>query len=239
MTDKIQQFKKVLKIKDEILGVKFSNSLPSKFKHSKDTACTALARAFVKRQTVVFNAKKYPQLCSGADYFLKLGKVCDQEAEDVYINQEKVFVSKKACQKFLQKIPSFPRESKNKYIVIEPLNLAHKPKIVILLVTPAQAGRVLGLASYSQFKMTEIIPNQPTCVCLFAPLITKKPHLNFIDYYDRYYQGKIKGKYIWPEGRMIISLAYKQFTDVLGCLNKSGQGSFKPKISPSRVDDIC
>lgn len=238
LAKKIKQFKKVLKIKNEIVGIKFTEKLPADCKSYRDTACTALARTIIKKKAVVFNANSLPQLCQGANYFLKLTKTKNSEVYDAYVSQEQVFKNKKICALFLKNLPKFPELLKNKFIVIEPFKSQKKYQIIILLVNPAQAGRIFGLLNYDQYRTVEVCPNQPTCLSLFAPLATKKIHCNFIDYYDRYYQGKIKGKHIWPETKMIISLRFQDFRKVLNSLEKSPQGSFQPKLSPQQVDDV-
>lgn len=236
MTNKINKFKKTLKIDKKILGIYFSKNLPKRFKNHQDTACTALARAFYKNEVLVFGAKKYPQLCSGASYFLKLAAISDQETKDVYINKEHVFKNNNICGKFLEDLPKFPKALENKFIVIKPFEKNDKPAVVIMLVNPAQAGRILGLMNYSRYGKIEILPSQPTCLAFFAPLVTKKPHINFLDYYDRYYQGKINGKSIWPEDKMIISMSYSDFETVLTNLEKSPFGNYKPDLSPAKIE---
>ena len=124
---------------------------------------------------------------------------------------------------------------KNKFIIIKPLKEKDKPSVVVLLVTPAQAGRVLGLINHDRYEKVEILPNQPTCLAFFAPLVTKKPHVNFLDYYDRYYQGKVGGRYIWPEDKMIISMEYSDFKTALVNLEKSPHGSFRPNLTPKKI----
>lgn len=113
-----------------------------------------------------------------------------------------------------------------------------KPSVVVLLVNPAQAGRILGLINYNHYGKVEILPSQPTCLAFFAPLVTKKLHINFLDYYDRYYQGKVGGRYVWPEDKLIISLTYTDFENALSNLEKSPQGSFRPDLLPQKITKI-
>jgi len=235
---KIKQFKKVLGIENEIVGVQFSNEQPVGCKCYRDTACTALARAIFEKKCIVFDANISPQLCRGADYFLKLSKVKTDEVHDAYINKEKIFKNEKTCNLFLKKLPKFPVSLKNKFISIKTFHPNDRALLVILLATPAQAGRIFGLLNRRKYETVEIHPNQPACLSLFAPLVTKGPHCNFIDYYDRYYQGTIGKKRIWPEGKMLISLTRKDFQRILDNLHESAQGSFVPDLLPQQVDDI-
>ncbi len=236
---KLKQFTKTLNIDKPILGISYLQKLPTNFQYYNDTACTALARAFIKNKILVFGSKKYPQLCPGGNYFLKLTNVKDSKAINVYVKNEHVFKNKNICQKFIKSLPKFPEYLKNKHIVIKHFQPRDKPKIVIILVKPAQVGRIIGLMNYKQYNEIKIHPNQPTCLAFFAPLATGSPHLNFIDYYDRYYQGKIHNKYIWPENKMLISMKFKQFQEILDNLDKSPQGLYKKvNIKVSKVDNI-
>lgn len=238
MMNTIKKFKKSLGIKTEILGIFYSAELPKKSKNFRDTACTALARSFFTKETLFFNAKEYPQLCPGASYFLKLAPISNQETIDVYTDEERVFKTKNICEKFLKNLPKFPKSLKNKFIIIKPISDKDKPSVVVLLVNPAQAGRIMGLISYNQYEKVEILPSQPTCLAFFAPLVTKNPHINFLDYYDRYYQGKVNGRYIWPEDKMIISMSYSDFETVLANLEKSPHGSFRPNLLPQKITKL-
>ncbi len=222
------EFKKVLKI-EKILGIYFSDKLPKKFRYYKNAAaCVLLSYAFNSREAIVFDSKKYHQTCSGADFFLKFKKFSKKEISDIYTKKEHVFKNNLACKKFLKLLPELSKEIKVKSIILNQINnINEKPGIVMLLVIPAQAGRILGLLNFSSYKEVEIFPSQPTCISLFAPITNSKPHINFIDYYDRYYQGKQSDRYLWSENEMIISLSFDDFKKILENVHKSPHGSFK------------
>lgn len=236
----VNKFKKVLGIENNIVGIYYLNNLPDKINYHKDTVCTALARSIFRNKILCVNSKKSMQLCNGANYFLKLLKITRNEIIDAYVAQEHIFHKKDVCKKFLYNLPKFPKKIKNKFIVIKPLSkeVDDKPSIIILLTNPAQTGRIIGLLNYDAYKNIKIFPNQPSCISLFAPLVTHSPHLNFIDYYDRYYQGNVNDKKIWPEEKIIISLSYRQFQTIINNLGKSPQGSLNIKMSAHRVDKI-
>jgi uncharacterized protein (DUF169 family) len=235
---KVKEFKKVLGIKEEIIGISFVKKPPSGTKQCRDTACTALARALLKGERVVFGSQLFPQLCRGANYFLRLADVSDREARDVYIKDEHVFANSQSCDSFLCGLPKFPKNLINRFIIIKPLTGKGSVDIVIMLLNPPQIGRVLGLLNHRRYQPVAISPNQPSCLAIFAPLATGQPHCNFIDYYDRYYQGTVKGRKIWPEDKMLISLTMQDFQEALNSLEKSPHGSFRPKLKPQKVDPI-
>lgn len=236
MKNKLEKFKKILKIKNQIVGIYYTETKPRDAVYYRDTACTALARALIKKEVIFFSNRVHRQLCSGADYFLKLADVKTKEAIRVYVGDEQIFRNKIICRKFLKILPKFPTDLKNRFIVIRPLREGDKPDIVILLLNPAQAGRIIGLFGYDGAEPAKVFPNQPACLAFFTPLATNVPHINFIDYYDRYYQGRVKNKFIWPEDKALVSLTFNHFRQILRNLDKSPQGSFKPRIKPQKVE---
>lgn len=236
---KLEKFKKSLKIKETILGVFFVDKLPSGgINYHKDTACTAMIRAFFNHESVVFNGTDKRQLCEGADFFFNFSKISSKKICNVYVKEESVFENNLICKKFLKSLPKIPTQKRFKYIIIRPLSDGHRPEVVLLLVNPEQAGRILGLLNYSDLSEVRILPNQPTCISLFAPLAHDHPHINFIDYFDRHYQGLIGGKKYFRKENLILSLKTKQFKAILRNLDKSSQGTRIPLTKPKNVDRI-
>lgn len=232
----IKKLKKTLNLSEEILGVTFIDAGSSVCANIyRDTACTAIARVFKNSEVVRLSEKN--QLCSGANYFLGIKKIKAREAVDMYVKKEKVFKKNNVCQIFLKSMPRFPIELIKKDIIISPF-VDMKTQVIIFLVNPAQANRLLGLLNFDQYMKIDFLPNQSTCISLFAPLATGKPHINFIDYFDRYYQGKINKKHIWLEEKMIISLNLCDFKKILKNLDKSPQGSYEPKLFSQKVDEL-
>ncbi|MDO8529745.1 MAG: DUF169 domain-containing protein [bacterium] len=222
---------------ENIISVYFCDDFKFKAKCFQDTICTAVARVFLNHETIIFS-KEHKQLCPGADYFLKLSKISISEAIKNYVKDEHVFCNEKVCRNFLKHLPKFPKELKHKNIVMKPFEFKDNPQIIVMLLTPALAGRVLGLLNYDKYENVVLNPSQPTCISLFSPIVTEKPHINFIDYYDRYYQNKFNGKSIWSEGKLIISLKYNDFIVILNNFSKSSHGSYNPNISVQKVDPI-
>ncbi|MFH0969243.1 MAG: DUF169 domain-containing protein [Patescibacteria group bacterium] len=237
-TKSVAEIRKVLKIRAKILGVDYSSANFEDVSRRNDTACTAIATSFIRGKQTIINSGLHAQLCPGGDYFLKTKEISDKEATDVYVKTERVFKNNSVCKMFLKSLPKFPESLKNKNIIIGPLHKMKKAMVVIFLVTPAQAGRIIGLLNRKKYSKVKVIPNQSTCISLFAPLANGQLHINFIDYYDRYHQGIVCGKKIWPEEEMILSMTVAQFKEVYGNLDISSQGSFVRDLHPKEVDDI-
>lgn len=107
-----------------------------------------------------------------------------------------------------------------------------------MLASPSQVGRIIGLSVFEKFSEPVIVPALSTCASIYAPFGTNKIHLNFIDYYDRYYQGKQAGKLLWDDNQMIVSMSSKVFGGIIKNISKSAHGSFVAKIKPCKVDKI-
>lgn len=236
MPNYISQFnliKKTLGIK-AVVSIRFSDIKPGSYKQYQDTACTVLARALKNKKQVLID-RKYGQLCSGGNYFLNITNYPGKEICNIYIKDEKIFNNNAVCSSFLKKISKYPSQKK-RYILFSPLEKeVNKPDIIILLVNPAQAGRILGLSVFNKMDYPGVVPAAPTCFSLYAPLISNRLHLNFIDYYDRYYQGKQNGKLIWDDEEMLISLNFSKFSNIIKSIPLSAHGSYKTNLKPQRV----
>jgi len=232
-----QTFKNVLKI-EKIISIRFSDIKNKNFKKYQDTACTALARSFGKN-ICTFIDRQSGQLCAGGNYFLNVTKTPTEEVCEVYVKEERVFANNQACSAFIKDLPKYPRLATRRYILISPLSKEiSKPDVIMMLVNPAQAGRILGLSVNKKMSYPLVIPALSTCASIYAPIDSNKIHLNFIDYFDRYYQGKQGKKLFWKESELIISMPYKIFQEIVETFPRSAHGSFRPKLKPQKVEAL-
>jgi len=229
--------KKVLGI-NNIVSIRFSDTKTAKFKKYKDTVCTALVRS-LKSKIPTYIDRLVGQLCSGGNYFLGITHSSKKEICDVYVKDEHVFQNNSVCHKFLGYLPKYPAVAMKKYILITPLTKETKPPhVILLLATPAQVGRILGLCVFKNYKLLYILPAGPTCVSLFTSLTTNGVHLNFIDYYDRHRQCVKGGVSAFNDEEMIVALPYKLFNGIIECVEKSPHGSFEPDLKPAKVSRL-
>lgn len=220
---------------EKIISIRFSNTKTANFIKYQDTACTALARTF-RSNTPTYLDRKNGQLCPGGNYFLNITHPSKKEIYDVYVKKEKVFQNNAVVGAFIKNLPKYPALARKRYILLTPLSKEkNKPDLIILLANPAQAGRILGLSVYKKMLYPLIMPALSTCASLYAPIESNKIHINFIDYYDRYYQGKQKGRLFWQDSDLIISLPFSIFKEIIKCIPLSAHGSYKPKIKPQKV----
>ena len=229
--------KKILGIED-IISIRFSDEKTSDFIKHNDTVCTAMARCFIKNK-YTFIDRHAGQLCVGGNYFLNIKKYSDEEVSKTYVKNEQVFKNEKSCGVFLKKIPPYPKQVQRRYVLFSPLKKEqHKPDVVMMLATPAQVGRILGLSVFKIFSDPLVVPSGSTCMSVYAPLSSGKIHLNFIDYFDRYYQGKQGKKLLWSDNQMIVSMTNQMFEEIIKNIQLSAHGSFEAKVDPQKVDKI-
>ena len=127
--------------------------------------------------------------------------------------------------------------AQKRYILFTPLSEEiRKPDVIIFLTTPAQAGRILGVSVYKKLSQPLIMPALSTCASIYAPIESNRIHLNFIDYYDRYYQGKQNGQLLWKDEELIVSMPYGIFKEIIKCIPLSAHGNYRPKIKPQKVE---
>lgn len=234
LSTQIKKLKKILNLDENVLGVTFVDADSSHFANIyRDTACTAMARVLKSGEDIMLTADN--QLCPGANYYLKFKRIETRDAIETYVKKERIFENNKVCKTFLDSLPVFPTDLVKKNIIVSSC-IYKRTQVVVLLVNPAQANRLLGMLNFNQYKKVYFFPNQPTCISLYAPLVSGEPHINFIDYFDRYYQGKINKKNIWSDGKMIMSLSFADFKRILKNMNKTAQGSYKPNIIPQKID---
>lgn len=220
----------------KFIGIRFTNRLsPGEQKtfsqNPNELYCTAIAKSAKQCKKIIIQTRRHP--CAGGNHFVGQKACPFKELADVYINKEHVFQTPAQVKSFLKANGQNP--VKTKYLVFEPLKpgsnpgLSSKsaPQTILALVSPETAGRMLGLLAHiKQNTVPDIIPAASTCSAIFRPLL--KPdsiHINFIDYFDRYYQ--CRGLYEPTE--LIISMIPALLIALIKAYAKSSHGSNKPK----------
>ena len=220
------------------ISIRFANRKSDRHTRYRDTACTALARSLLRR-VLTYIDRNEGQLCPGGNFFLGITRAPKKEIYDTYAKDEKVFSNQAACRQFLNDLPPYPRQANKRFVLFTPLDRENqRPEVVTLLATPAQTGRILGLSVFKKMSYPTLIPALSTCASIYTPLTTKNIHINFIDYYDRYYQGKQNGKLLWKDSQMIVAMPYAIFQKIVEHIQRSAHGNFKPKLKPEKVDPL-
>lgn len=203
------------------VSVRFLNRINRGEKLSQDLYCTAISRCAKKGKKVIIEVDKHR--CSGGNYFVGNSDVDAEEIEDVYMNKEKVFRNKRDLGRFLKLAGRNP--VKSKYIVFEP-KINEKTDVVVLLLNPDDAGRILGINAYAGGFEVDIVPAISTCASIYRPLIKKNAiHVNFIDYFDRKYQ--CRG--FFEKSELIASMPLKIYKKMYKIFEQTSHGSNSPE----------
>jgi uncharacterized protein (DUF169 family) len=92
------------------------------------------------------------------------------------------------------------------------------PDLVFLFVNPAQADRMLGLASFKGAKPFMYYPASSICSTITNVLATGKPELNLISTFERR-AGR------WSPNELILAMPLKNFEAAVENIPKSGYGT--------------
>jgi uncharacterized protein (DUF169 family) len=85
-------------------------------------------------------------------------------------------------------------------------------------VNPAQADRILGLASYKEAEPFMHYPVTSICSTIAFALAKRKPDVNFISVFER-------RRGTWSPNELIVTLPFKSFIVAVESIPHSGYGS--------------
>lgn len=200
--------------------IRFTNTLQKGERVSDDLFCTALARCAKRNKKIIIDCRRHP--CAGGNYFVSRKHLSQRFLEDVYIKKESVFQRKEDLKDFLRLAQQNPKPSR--YIIFEP-SFSAKAEIVIFFTDAAGAGRLLGLGAYRGQFSVDVVSAISTCASLFRPRIRKNVlHLNFIDYFDRYYQCKN----FFRDEELLVSMHVGFYKKLQKIYARSSHGKKKP-----------
>jgi uncharacterized protein (DUF169 family) len=92
------------------------------------------------------------------------------------------------------------------------------PDLVFLFVNPAQADRILGLASFKGAEPFMYYPASSICSTITNVLAKGKPELNLISTFERK-TGR------WSPNELILAMPLKNFEEAVENIPKSGYGT--------------
>lgn len=204
--------------------IRFTNTLQKGERVSDDLFCTALARCAKRNKKIIIDCRRHP--CAGGNYFVSRKPISQRELENVYMRKESVFRSKVDLRIFLKRSGQNPKPSR--YIIFDPV-FSQKAEVILFFVSPAAASRLLGLSAYLGKFSVDIVPAVSTCASLFRPRLHRDAlHLNFIDYFDRFYQ--CKG--FFRNTELLVSMHMRLYRKLQKAYARSSHGKKKPSGIP-------
>jgi uncharacterized protein (DUF169 family) len=179
--------------------------------------CAALD--VVKREDEVLTLSKENVDCFGGKHFMGFEILpIEKLTPAVTAEKHKVYESTGAALASIRKQPQ-PVKRGN-YFTIGPLEkFETDPDLIFLFVNPAQADKMLGLASFRGAEPFIYYPASSICSTITYTLAKNQPQINLIASFDR-------GGGKWDPDEMILALPFKHFEEALENTAKSGYTSF-------------
>ena len=134
------------------------------------------------------------------------------------VEGEKLFCSYQALDTLISQMGEVPDNS-NSYFVLAPLEKAEfPPQLVIFVVNPEAACRLLTFVSFGDGIMPKIKIGGPTCrLSVIYPLITGEVNISFYDYTARKMCNVDKDK-------LLVSIPYAKLPAIIDNIDKCSAG---------------
>lgn len=207
----------------EVLGLewlpiagKFSDSADKRGDSARKLrVCEALD--VVRRENVVLNLSKENCTCAGGQHFIGLSFMPFEKLAAVLSNGHKAYKSVDVAMASVRKQPQ-PVKRGN-FLVLGPLDqFEDDPDLVILFVNPAQADRILGLASFKGAEPFMYYPVSNICSTITNTLAKGKSEINFVSAFER-------RAHKWSPNELIVALPLKDFEIAMESIPHSGFGT--------------
>lgn len=163
--------------------------------------------------------------CFGASWHMGFQEIKDPQVEGMIkkfvVKGEKLFCSYPALDKLISQMEP-PPDNSRAYFLLSPMEKASlQPQLVIFLVNPEAACRLLTFVTFLDGVMPRIKIGGPTCrMSLIYPLVTGEVNLSFYDYTARKMCNMEKDK-------LIISIPYEKIPRIIESIDKCSAGRAK------------
>ncbi len=220
--DYARRLKELLQLEDMPVALSCQDEPFLKEAPQKVRICRAILDA-AKGATLQVN--KENNACFGASWHLGFSKI---EAPEVFgmikkfvVEGEKLFCSYEALDNLLAQMEPPPNNASS-YFVLAPMEkCAFKPQLVIFVVNPEAACRLLTLVTFLDGKMPKIKIGGPTCrLSIIYPLVTAEVNISFYDYTARKMCNVDKDK-------LIVSIPYAKLPAIVSSIDKCTAGTAK------------
>jgi len=214
--EEVRKIVDVLSLKWTPIAGKFSDSFDERGDSArKFRVCEALD--VVRREKVVINLSRDNCTCAGGQHFIGLSFLPLEKLAAVLATGHKAYGSIDVAMASVRRQPQ-PVKRGN-VLVLGPLDkFEDDPDLVVLFVNPAQADRILGLASFRGAEPFMYYPASNICSIITNTLAKGKPEINFISVFERRARE-------WPVDELIVALPFKDFEAAVENIPYSGFGT--------------
>jgi uncharacterized protein (DUF169 family) len=196
------------------VGARFSESSDRKGVDRKLRICEAFN--VVRQENAIVNLSRENCTCRGGCHNAGWQPLSPEELTAIFLDA-KAYESKEAAEASMGRQPQ--PAYRGRYLILGPLDkFETDPDVVLFFVNPAQADRILGLASYRGAEPFVHYPVTSMCSTITYALAKGKPDVNFISIFERR-----RGK--WSPNELIVTLPFKEFLVAVESIPHSGFGS--------------
>jgi len=173
----------------------------------------------------IIKINKNNNACFGASWHLGFHQIKDEKIlkmiKKFVVEGEKLFSSYTALDNLISQMEEIPDNSNN-YFLLAPLEkIEIQPQLVIFIVNPEIACRLLTLVTFLDGKMPQIKIGGPTCrVSVIYPLTKNEVNLSFYDYTARKMCNVDKDK-------LLVSIPYDKIPKIMESIDKCSAGKAK------------
>ncbi|MEW6569129.1 MAG: DUF169 domain-containing protein [Chloroflexota bacterium] len=206
------KLRRTFRLENSPVAIKYADEPTPGGSERKIYFCTALKLA---SQGAIMNLSKRSCSCPGGRLWLGLDERPRGLAQ-LLSHREGFFCSPEVAGEWLESVPS-PPKGRARYVLLSPLGEANfEPDVVVFLVSPWQASRLLGLAQFRSGVPLKISAFGAVCQCSVCnPIVTGKVEACFIDPAAR----KIGG---YEPDELIISFPYADLVTMTRDIDRSG-----------------
>jgi len=171
----------------------------------------------VRREKVVINLSKDNCTCAGGQHFIGLSSMPLEKLAALLADGHKAYESIEVAMASVKKQPQ-PIKRGN-VLILGPLDkFEDDPDLVIFFVNPAQADRILGLASFKGAEPFTYFPASNICSTITNSLAKGRPEINFVSVFERRVHS-------WSPNELIVALPLKDFETAVESISRSGFGT--------------
>jgi uncharacterized protein (DUF169 family) len=185
------------------IGLKFSDNHQETSQSSKKVSiCEALN--IVKNKNITLTITKETCACAGGRHFAGLEILPTKTlAPALTAEKHRVYKSTKVAMTSIGKQPQPVR--RGNCLTLGPLEkFENDPDIVLLVVTPAEADKILGLISFEGAEPFMYYPASSICSAITNVLAKGRPEINLISTFER-----MAGN--WSPNELILAMPLKDF----------------------------
>lgn len=220
-------FKELLGLENSPVALKCAKDPLPGASHDKTRICRAILDAGSGK---TIQLDKTNNICFGGSWHLGFSQVKDSKAAEMLkkfvVEAEKVVCSLSALDNLLQHMDAPPDNSQNHFLLAPMEKSEFQPDLIIFIVNPDAACKLLTLAIFPDGEMPNIKIGGPTCrLGIIYPLVKNEMNISFYDHTARKLCNVEKDK-------LLVSIPYNRIPKIAESIDKCSAGRAKIECPP-------